>query len=72
MVSSDVTVLAFVSSDIEGEPIEEVFDFQRASNIVPGHSATNTNPNPNPNIVPGQSSTNPYPNPGIIPAEHEC
>jgi len=39
-VVSDISVLAFISSDIPGEPIQELFDFQRASHVQPGQTVT--------------------------------
>jgi hypothetical protein len=37
-VTSDVSVLAFVSSGVPGEPISALFDFQRAASVAPGQS----------------------------------
>jgi hypothetical protein len=36
--TSDITALAFVSTSIPGEPLQKLFDFQRASAIQPGES----------------------------------
>jgi hypothetical protein len=37
-VTSDVSVLAFFSSNVPGEPIQELFDFARASAVAPGQT----------------------------------
>lgn len=39
-VTSDVSVMAFYSTGLPGEPIQELFDFQRASALAPGQSVT--------------------------------
>ena len=41
-VTSDVSVLAFMSSGQAGEPISELFDFARAAALEPGQSVTLT------------------------------
>jgi hypothetical protein len=37
-VTSDVVVLGFVSSGVEGQPIQELFGFTRLSGLAPGTS----------------------------------
>jgi hypothetical protein len=37
-VTSDVSVLAFFSSDVPGEPIQELYDFGRAAAVAPGQT----------------------------------
>jgi hypothetical protein len=39
-VTSDIVVLAYFSTELPGEPITELFDFQRAANLAPGSSIT--------------------------------
>ena len=41
-VTSDVSVLAFWSSNVTGEPLNELFDFQRVAALKPGSTATVT------------------------------
>jgi len=38
--ASDLSLLGFIASGAPGEPLQELFDFQRASNIAPGATAT--------------------------------
>jgi hypothetical protein len=38
--ASDVTALAFLSSGLPGDPIEQLFDFQRAAAVAPGETVT--------------------------------
>jgi hypothetical protein len=37
-VVSDVSALAFVSTGVAGEPLQQLFDFQRAARVAPGAS----------------------------------
>jgi beta-D-xylosidase 4 len=37
-VTSDVSALAFVSTGVPGEPLKQLFDFQRAAAVAPGDS----------------------------------
>ena len=39
-VVSDVSALAFVTSGVPGEPLQRLFDFQRATALAPGASVT--------------------------------
>ena len=39
-VASDVVALAFLSSGAAGDPIEQLFDFQRAAALAPGETVT--------------------------------
>eukprot|EP00759_Apiculatamorpha_spiralis_P033634 PhF_6_TR34957/c0_g1_i1/m.50726/K15920/XYL4; beta-D-xylosidase 4 len=39
-VVSDVSALAFFSTNLPGEPIQELFDFQRAGSVQPGTTVT--------------------------------
>lgn len=39
-VTSDVVALAFLSSGVPGDPIEQLFDFQRAAAVAPGATVT--------------------------------
>ena len=40
MVTSDVSVLAFFSAETPGEPLQELFDFQRTAGLAPGEMRT--------------------------------
>jgi hypothetical protein len=37
---SDISLLAFVSSDLPGEPIQKLFDFARTASVAPGETRT--------------------------------
>jgi hypothetical protein len=39
-VTSDVSVLGFFSTDLPGEPVQELFDFARVAALAPGATAT--------------------------------
>lgn len=41
-VPSDVSALAFVSTGVPGEPLQRLFDFQRAASVAPGASVVLT------------------------------
>lgn len=38
--ASDISVLGFVSSGVPGEPLQRLFDFQRAAAVAPGETRT--------------------------------